>query len=92
MRKNNRASQPAEVEKFKIDPELMKLSKAYGKQAKISKKLQEGIKVRVSELQQLKRALFGVEEQKEMLLRKAKPGEKMLDGQPGPEIDLSINY
>jgi hypothetical protein len=90
MRKKE--NKPAEVEKYKLSPELMEISKAYGQAAKISGMLKKGIMYHGGELERLQQALFGIQQQKEMLLNRADPKEPNLDLQPNMELDLQINY
>jgi len=85
-------NKPAPVEKYKISPELMEISKAYGKAAKVSGMLKKGIVYHGGELERLRQALFGIQQQKEMLLNRADPKEPDLDLQPNMELDLQINY
>ena len=90
MRKKK--DKPAEVEKYKISPELMKISKAYAQQSKLAGMLKQGIMVKLSEAERMKQALFGAEQQKEMLLNQVEPAEPELHMQPGRDFDLEIRY
>jgi hypothetical protein len=54
--------------------------------------LKKGIMYHGGELERLQQALFGIQQQKEMLLNRADPKEPNLDLQPNMELDLQINY
>lgn len=82
----------AQVEKWKLTPDLLKLEKDYANYQKVSDLLKVGIAVKVDELRQMGAIVEGIQRQQDAMLQMVPAERQEVEGTPIPDVDFNINY